>query len=276
MQEVFGTTKASESPQNSPKKRKFASVAGSTLTKAQNAMAQASAARERAEKDAADHAAQIASRENRAIRRSSSMTLSSRRSRTVRNAARHSLPVLRASRKTTVSIKHRIPKAIMRTKPRVLDSVNKAPRIAEVVKRNTQSSKARKRILAPHTKTPRTPKPARLSSDSESSSPNITPASLRSAARAASTKKLTQTKLPFKSLNFGPNSNGPNADREIPDSDEEFVAEEDAMTTSQKRGRGRPKGSGSTSKSRSGVKKNVNSPLHGTERIGGSFNMSTG
>ncbi|PSN70373.1 SET domain-containing protein, partial [Corynespora cassiicola Philippines] len=60
LQEVFGSRKASESAPNSPKKRKLG-LDNSVSTKVQNAMARKSAEREKAAKNAAEHAAQIAS-----------------------------------------------------------------------------------------------------------------------------------------------------------------------------------------------------------------------
>lgn len=266
LQEVFGAAQGPRSAPNSPKKRKLTAIATSTLTKAKNAIAEKAAVREKAEKEAADHAAQLASREDRALRRSASMTLSSRRSKILRKASRRSLPVLKTTRKTTVSLKHSTPKA------GALKPVNKPSRLAALVKRNAQLVKGRKRGLPPSTKIPRTPKArAVFESESEDDSPNITPASLRSAARAASAKKaFTQTKLPFKPLNRRARSETPmsDSDVEMADSDDEDYVQVD-FGASPKRNRGRPKNSETLRKTGAGVKKTVNRSIRGTKRAVG-------
>ena len=119
LQEVFGSRKASESAPNSPKKRKLG-LDNSVSTKVQNAMARKSAEREKAAKNAAEHAAQIASRKDRALKRSRSMTVTTRRSTMYRVAPRASMPNLKSARQTAVTVKRRT-----LTKPSSLKSVNK-------------------------------------------------------------------------------------------------------------------------------------------------------
>lgn len=202
LQEVVGWARKSESAPNSPKKRILST---SALTKQRNALAEKTAVREKAQKDAADHAAQIASREDRALKRSKSMTLS-RRSTKLRRAARSSMPNLTAFRHTSFSLQRRI------AKPGALKPVK---RLSTVLRRTAITPKAKKGL--PPNRTSRAAIRSPTPDSSEDESPNITPASLRSA-----TKKFTQTKLPFKALHLGKEPPSPTSDSASgPDSDDE-------------------------------------------------------
>ncbi|KAF2265284.1 hypothetical protein CC78DRAFT_543373 [Lojkania enalia] len=281
IQEVFGSIKGSDSAPNSPKKRKLSSMASATLTKAKNALAEKAAASEKAEKAAAEHAAQMASREERAARRSTSVILSSKRSRILRKASRRSLPVIKSSRQTTVSFKNRTPSSAPRLG--ALKPINKASRLSTIAKRNISASNGKRHSLPKVPRTPRTPaNPSESEDESASPSPNITPASLRSAARAASlsaanknaAKKLyTQTKLPFKPLNFSKDATA-KAPRRIddgmgfPDSDDEIEVEGFSGDTTSSKRKGRQTKE-PLRKTGAGVKKASKSGLKGMKRLGG-------
>lgn len=199
LQEVFGSGRGSESAPNSPRKRH---MGNSAMTKAKNAQALTDAARDKAQKDAAAHAAQIASRKDRALQRSKSLTMS-RRSKMLRKATRGSASGLKSSRHTTVSISRKV------SKPGALKPVR---RIATTSARNAAASRGRKGIRPARASKAAAP-PERSatpssSSSSDDESPNITPASLRSANKK---KTLTQTKLPFKPLRLNKDSTARNS-----------------------------------------------------------------
>ena len=164
-----------ESNPSSPKKRKV-HVGNAATTKAQNAFAQSEAAREQAEREADEHSRQIASRENRAIKRSVSEDASRRgrcaKSRTTKPTA------VKITRHTTVSFKHRVPKKGALTAVKTSSSFH-------ATSRSTPSAiRAKKRFQG--AKRPSTPvqnRRAEESSSDEDCSPNITPASLRSASK---------------------------------------------------------------------------------------------
>ncbi|ORY19837.1 hypothetical protein BCR34DRAFT_595283 [Clohesyomyces aquaticus] len=234
IQEVLGSSRGSSSVQNSPKKRKLSAIASSALTKAKNSITESASSQDKAKQTATELEAQKASRENRALRRSTSMTLTSRRSKVVHKASRRSLPVLKSSRHTTVTIKHKTPRSVPR--PGALKPINKSSRLPSILQRNIPVSKARKSSSS--LKAPKTPARSARSAKSPSpdSSPNITPASLRSANRP-SAKKLKQSKLPFKALNLGSSKSSKstkstadsepmveNTDSEDDDIEEEFNA----------------------------------------------------
>ena len=226
---VFSSRGGKENP-NSPKKRKLSAMASAAWTKAQNARAQDIAAREKAEKDAAELHAQKASREDRALKRSTSMQLSSRRTKVLRKGTRVSMPNLKSTKLTTVTMKRKSLPA-----PNVKKSTSKTSRLPSVVKRNIQASKVRKmqRTSLKSRGTPtRSPSPETASEVGEDSSPNITPAALRSA-----TKKLKQTKLPFKPLSLtAPSSSHVSGVFSVPDTDEdegEHVDDDDEEESSE-------------------------------------------
>lgn len=222
--EFFGADSASTSAPNSPKKRKFSYMANVAETKKQNALAEDNAAREKAEKKAVEEAAQQASRENRAMRRSSTMSISASHSKSLPKSSRHSLPAATTSHKTTVDVKHGAP-------PGTLKPVSKFNRISTILRGKPPVPKAIKRQLPSGAKDPAPAEPSLSRSPSLESdnSPNITPASLRSASRKT---QLTQTTLPFKPLqlatpsNLASSSSKPriSAEMEFPDSEDEEEA----------------------------------------------------
>ncbi|KAF2703941.1 hypothetical protein K504DRAFT_442736 [Pleomassaria siparia CBS 279.74] len=226
--EVFGRKTGDVS---SPKKRKLSAMASAAWTKAQNAAAEEDAARIRSERNAAELRAQQASRENRAMMRSTSMQLSSKRSKVIRKATRVSMPNIKSTRRTTtVDMKRKsLPLA---SAPK---SAPKTPRLGSMAKHGTQTPKVKKSLPTISSKTRKSPlkipsmRPHLLGDttdeeEGDDESPNITPASLRSAA-----KKLTQTKLPFKPLNLNDNSSShasgvsavANTDDEVENDDED-------------------------------------------------------
>ena len=187
LQSLLGTKRsASESNQNSPKKRKILAVQAPSA-KAKNRNAQSRAAQERAEDEAAKHSQQIASREDRAMKRSS-VTVS-KRSRTT--AVRQTkLPSVKSTRLTTVSFQRKA------TKPGALKPVGKSSRVQTAIGR-TAASGATKRKGIPPTKRPSTPTSSSGADESESDhdSPNITPAALRSASRKMLSHPQSASKL---------------------------------------------------------------------------------
>lgn len=256
LQEVFGSGTGSNSAPNSPKKRKLATIGSSAMTKAKNALAESTAARQKADQEAADHAAQIASRKDRALRRSTSMTFSSRRSKLLRKATRHSMPALSQTRKTTVNFKRRTPKAL--SKPGALKPIRKSTGSTSLPKRNAPVLKGKKRGLSA-SKTPKTPVRSPTPESSDDESPNITPASLRSAAKKNAAKSFTQTKLPFKPLNLGASSSKGSDTFTYPDSDDDL----DEFGSTAKRMRKGPKTPNSV---RGSVKKTIHRSVRGTKR----------
>jgi hypothetical protein len=243
--EFFGSGSSSSSAPNSPKKRKLTGERNIADIKARNAEAQSTAAQLRAKQEANDRAAQIASRKDRAMQRSAAISLS-KRSRIAHKITRHSLPVHKMSRKTTFNFQRRAPKAI--SKPAV------AKRVTEVKTRTSPTKRISSESKSKGPKTPVKDLAPDLESDpgSESdSSPNITPASLRSATRklAASAPgssssrsaplKYTQTKLSFQPSK----SDSASRSRDsiaivVPDSDEEESEVEESASAA-KRGRER-------------------------------------
>ncbi|KAF2000770.1 SET domain-containing protein [Amniculicola lignicola CBS 123094] len=224
-----GSGSGSSSIPNSPKKRKFTSMASSIMTKAQNAMAENVAARLRAEQEAAEAKAAKASRENRAkrrssvkpLRRSSAMTLTSQRAKIVRKVTRHSLPALKTTTRTYTAKTATTP--IKKYKPGALKPVTKASRFGSLSKSNSVIAKTKRRMSAPE-KMPETP--TEMSEDeseqdesSDDETPNITPASLRSAKK----NNFTQTTLPFKPLT-GVSKATASTELDFDDSDDEDVA----------------------------------------------------
>jgi palmitoyltransferase ZDHHC9/14/18 len=227
LQEALGMGSGSRSAPNSPKKRKL--LGNSALTKKENARAEAVAAREKAAKKAEEEAAQLASRENRALRRSASMTMSARR-RVMRKAGRHSMPALTTTRRTTVNFKRQTPKSL--PKAGALKSARK-PGFTSVLKHKIPASKVTKRASKPKAPVRESTPESELVSDSEES-PNITPASLRSANK---NKKYMQTKLPFKPLNLNRSTSRISDTLDFPDSEDD----EGDVERSTKSGKGRGK-----------------------------------
>lgn len=179
VQSLFGASRAgSESTPTSPKKRKVC-IGDSVTAKTKNAIMESQAARERAEKEANEHWRQIASRENRAIKRSITGTGSRRaRSNFVRS---HKSSSVKFTRHTTVSFKHNLPK------PGTLKAVKKPTVLHSARARNTSALRTQKDPQASkRLSTPIQCSNAEGSHSEEETSPNITPASLRSASAKSS------------------------------------------------------------------------------------------
>jgi palmitoyltransferase ZDHHC9/14/18 len=248
-QDLVGYGSASGSAPNSPKKRKTSAYANAAAIKQQNALAEKAAAREKAEQTKAEAAAQAASRKNRALHRSTSMILSSsRRTKVTGRRTRHSLPITKTktSRHTTIDYKRRTPKSVL-AKPGSLKAIRKTVRRTPIA-----LSKSRVSL----SKTPKTQvRDSTPESESESEeSPNITPASLRSANK----KQLKQTQLNFKPLNFGGASSDSSDSLKYPDSDSDFEVGSRVK---------RPKkGPAASTSVRGSVKKTLSRSIKGTKR----------
>jgi palmitoyltransferase ZDHHC9/14/18 len=171
----LGTKRSgSESNQNSPKKRKILAVQAPS-TKAKNRNAQSRAAQERAEDEAAKHSQQIASREDRAMKRSAVSVSKRSRATALRQTK---LPSVKSTRLTTVSFQRKS------TKPGALKPVGKSSRVQAAIGRTVATGTTKRKGIPP-TKRPSTPTSSSgaAESDSDHDSPNITPAALRSASR---------------------------------------------------------------------------------------------
>ncbi|KAF1841430.1 uncharacterized protein K460DRAFT_293184 [Cucurbitaria berberidis CBS 394.84] len=175
VQDLYDSSRAgSESTPNSPKKRRV-SLGTPITAKAKKAHAETQAARERAEREATEHSRQITSRENRAMKRSTSGT-GSRRSRAAFMRTNMSSSV-KFTRHTTVSFKRKVPKSS------ALKAVKKPTSVHSTRPRTTpahNSQKGRRTLKRPST--PIESSGAEESDSEEDTSPNITPASLRSAS----------------------------------------------------------------------------------------------
>ncbi|XPS94006.1 hypothetical protein M3J09_003332 [Ascochyta lentis] len=181
LQDYLGSSRAkSESNAGSPKKRRV-HIGNSATNKVKNVDVVSKAARERAEVDAAEHSRQIASREDRAMKRSSALTISKRSRPTVlRHTTKGSL---KSTRHTTVSLQRKV------VRPGALKAV-KPSRIQAALRRTNNAAVTGRKGLAP-SKRPSTPVSDSDAEDydsDEDASPNITPASLRSASKSG--KKL--------------------------------------------------------------------------------------
>jgi palmitoyltransferase ZDHHC9/14/18 len=258
LQEVFGSGSGSHSDPPSPKKRKLTVMQHAAITKKENARAQENAAREKANKEAAELAAQRASRENRAMRRTSSMTFSARKGKIVQKSVHRSTPALVSTRHTTVSLKRGTPRSL--PTPAALKAGNtkltrKSTSEASLQTRSLPTPKGKKRLAS------RSPSPARSPSPDSDGSPNITPASLRSATR----KQLHQTKLPFKPLSIGSNLRKSDTleNYEVPDSEDEDYEE---FASTAKRAK---TNSGKARTARGTFKSTLDKSVRGTKRAAG-------
>ncbi|KAH7405785.1 hypothetical protein DE146DRAFT_609129 [Phaeosphaeria sp. MPI-PUGE-AT-0046c] len=165
LQDLMGSVRPKSEAQRSPKKRKIL-TGTSVTTKVQNASIQSEAARERADREAAEHSRQIASRLNRALKRSTPST-TSRRGQNKRSL------IVKSTRTATV----RMPGAL-----KVVKHTARARALAGITKKAApQTFKRTNSRNAPSTprKSFRDVQPESEDDDS----PNITPASLRSATR---------------------------------------------------------------------------------------------
>lgn len=176
LQDFLGSGRArSESNADSPKKRKV-HAGNAVTTKVKNSTAARRVAREKAEVEAAKHSKQIASREDRAMKRSSSLKASKLSRPTV--VRRTVKGTLKSTRTTTVNLQRKV------VKPGALKAVSKFARTHAAPRRTGAATNAR-RGLAP-SKRPSTPESESDLEDDDSdedASPNITPASLRSASK---------------------------------------------------------------------------------------------
>lgn len=188
LQDVFGGGRGSVSAPNSPKKRMMVT---SAMTKARNALAQNAAARERAERDAAAHAAQIASRESRAMQRHRALA-TSKRGRLLHKASTAAKPTVR-TKKTVINLKRKVTVPKAAAKPGALKPVKNMPSKTAKGPRLQKPSKTTSLLSRRRSATPE--------SSSEGESPNITPASLRSA-----NKKPTQNGKAIKPLRLSKSS----------------------------------------------------------------------
>jgi palmitoyltransferase ZDHHC9/14/18 len=165
LQDLLGSRRSgSESTQNSPKKRRML-IGNSTSAKAKNAVARSESARERAEREADELSRQNASRENRALKRSNSASLG-KRTRSANSRTAQPFTV-KSTRHTTVSFQRKV------TRPGALKKVKKPVRL--------QSNRKALRSQRPSTPTRETS--TEMLDSEDDASPNITPASLRSATK---------------------------------------------------------------------------------------------
>ncbi|KAL1796965.1 hypothetical protein ACET3X_005505 [Alternaria dauci] len=167
LQDLLGSRRAgSESTQNSPKKRKMLNGKAASA-KAKNAFARLESARERAEREANELSRQNASRENRALKRSNSGTTDKRTRSTNSRAAKPSTII--HTRRTVVSYQRKV------SRPGVLKKV-KPSRLQSTLNN-------RKALRFQRPSTPTRDASTDMMESEEDASPNITPASLRSATK---------------------------------------------------------------------------------------------
>jgi palmitoyltransferase ZDHHC9/14/18 len=172
LQDLLGAKRSgSESNQNSPKKRKML-PGPSVSTKAKNALARSESARERAEREANELSRQNASRETRALKRSSSGILDKRTRSTTSRTTQPSAVMY--TKRTTVSFQRKV------SRPGALKKVKKPARLQSML----SNRKALRSSQRPSTPTRETSTEVLDSEEEEDdASPNITPASLRSASK---------------------------------------------------------------------------------------------
>lgn len=163
-------------------------------------MAESEAARDHAQKEAAAHAAQIASRESRAAQRQKFASLT-KRAQLLSKANRAAKPTTVRTTKTVLNIKRKV----VMPKPGALKPVKSMPgNIRRTATKDTLLKKTTK--AAVRSTTPE--------SSSDEDSPNITPASLRSA-----NKKTLQGKNGVKQPKFSKAAKAPKAPVEESESD---------------------------------------------------------
>jgi|SRR5690242_6520200 len=173
LQHFLGSARArSESATESPKKRRV--LTGSLKSRTHETTMKA--VREQAELDAAEHSRQIASREDRAMKRRTASSVSKRLRPTIMKRTVNGS--LRSTRTTTVSLQRKV------ARPGALKAVHKSARLNATSRRTTTVGHGRKGL--PPSKRPSTPisdLDVEDGSSDEDTSPNITPASLRSASK---------------------------------------------------------------------------------------------
>ncbi|KAH9868240.1 hypothetical protein J1614_007312 [Plenodomus biglobosus] len=174
----------SRSSQSSPKKRKL-NTTSTVTSKAKNASIRSEAARERAEKDASEHSRQVASRESRALMRSASESA-------VHHARSAKLPKIKTSIvRSKVSFLRRAPKAGISKSVQKL-STQHSSSLGRVSSLNTRNG--RRAPQRPSTPTRTTD--VNSSTSGDEASPNITPASLRSASKKFAQSSPMHTSRP--------------------------------------------------------------------------------
>ena len=172
-----------EHRQTSPKKRRIHS-GNSAAAKTNNANVQTLAARDRAEREATEHDRQIASRQSRALNRSTP-PITGRNARSKLLQGR--MPSVKSSRITTVSYQRKV------SRSSALKNVKRPARPHTTIRHALSASSKKRRQVENIPSTPtRSVRGSSVGSD-ETESPNITPASLRSAS-----KKLRLTSTPAK------------------------------------------------------------------------------
>ncbi|KAF3004137.1 hypothetical protein E8E13_005011 [Curvularia kusanoi] len=185
LQDFLGTGRAkSEKKTESPKKRKL-NVSNNAHAKTKTPENAATrAAREKAETDAAEYSRQKASREDRAVKRSTALAISKRMRPTI--TRRTVSGSLKSSRTTTVSLQRKV------TKPGALKAVSRPTRFNTASRRTLTGTNERKG-LAPsrRPKTPTSDSEVEVDDSDGDASPNITPASLRSASKDGKKRALT-------------------------------------------------------------------------------------
>jgi palmitoyltransferase ZDHHC9/14/18 len=174
LQDLLGSRRSgSESSQSSPKKRR--TVVGNLATaKAKNASARAESARERAEREANELSRQNASRENRALKRSNSGTMD-KRTRSA-NPSTTKQFIVKSTRRTTVSFQKV-------SKPSALNKDKKPSRLQSNLRGTSSTLNNRKTLRSQRPSTPDRETSTEVPDSEDDASPNITPASLRSATR---------------------------------------------------------------------------------------------
>ncbi|CAI6337708.1 unnamed protein product [Periconia digitata] len=229
LQEAFGGRGGTAGSSGSPKKRKNGN---SATTKVMNALAQTTAARAKAEQEAVTHAAQLASRQNRAANRSKVLNQSKRsaglRKTTILQGTTTST-VTKSSRHATFSIRKVSKPSTLNPGKRVVGSSTQRI-VSNVLKKGAKkglppnNNSAKSAQTQERDETPNQDEEEEdITSGSDSESPNITPASLRSAHRKPQQQRLLkQSKLPFQPLNLASSASKTKKDiMEIPDSEPE-------------------------------------------------------
>jgi palmitoyltransferase ZDHHC9/14/18 len=175
LQDLLGPGRAkSESSQSSPKKRKM--LSGEPITvKNRNTSLKSGSARDGAERDATELSRQIASREDRALKRSTSQTAGKPARSTKAQAAKTS--AVRVTRHTTVNFQRRVPR------PGAMKMVKMSSSIHSDLRRSKPTLNKKGLRSCQRPRTPMREADTAVSDSEESASPNITPASLRSASR---------------------------------------------------------------------------------------------
>lgn len=147
-----------------------------TISKARNAFLESTFARDQAKRDAIELSRQAASREHRALKRSTSKTVVKRARSTRTRPAKP--PAVKVTRHTTVNFQRKV------SRPAAMKMVKMSSSIHSDLRRPNSSRNNRKGLRSIQRPLTPTRRSGTAESDSEgTASPNITPASLRSASR---------------------------------------------------------------------------------------------